>query len=125
MAENYFKLDEMSTDNILAGAESSAADNGMTDAFGGAKTGNTIHYAFLDKSFTCFDNYNSDWLATNSLQKLFRLEKFKHLKKGKNRIFEKKKIGSAIYKFRQKCQEEDAKGKSGEFMWCFCSLQNV
>ena len=82
MAENYFKLDEMSTDNILAGAESSAADNGMTDAFGGAKTGNTIHYAFLDKSFTCFDNYNSDWLATNSLQKLFRLEKFNTSQEG-------------------------------------------
>jgi len=46
----------------------------MSDVFGGAKTGNTIHYAFLDKSFTCFDNYNSDWLATNSLQKLCMLE---------------------------------------------------
>ena len=41
----------------------------MSDAFGGAKTGNTIHYAFLDKSFSSFDNYNSDWLAANSLQK--------------------------------------------------------
>ena len=84
----------------------------MTDVFGGAKTGNTIHYAFLDKSFTCFDNYNSDWLATNSLQKLrleisgvksqtysplFDVSKSLNICKTKH-FFQEKCCGNAIYK---------------------------
>ena len=98
----------------------------MTDVFGGAKTGNTIHYAFLDKSFTCFDNYNSDWLATNSLQKL-RLEisgvksqthsplfdvskKSKYLQE--ETFFSRKNV--AVMPFTNlawDCKEDDAKGK--------------
>ena len=85
----------------------------MTDVFGGAKTGNTIHYAFLDKSFTCFDNYNSDWLATNSLQKLrleisgvksqthsplFGVSKKVYIFARRNIFFRKKCCGNAIYK---------------------------